>query len=82
MFDGTGHRHSRAVVTTPSQIGGASLVLACGYNGTEYGYFICTETEKDGLYYYSNQLEFFRKLDETTFNIALTRLDQLVTHER
>ncbi len=79
MFDGTGHRHTRTVVTSDGALNGESIVLACGYEGTDYGYFICTETERDGLFYYDNQLAFFKKVGELTFNEALKELDVIAS---
>ena len=73
MFDDIGYSRSRAVARATKQT--PSLVVACGYNGTDYGYFVCTETLVNGSYFYTDQLAFFKKQTELTYTEALTALN-------
>lgn len=75
MFTDIGHKHSRTLVRTDVSVKGGNLVLACGYCGTDYGYFICAETiNEDGIHFYSHPRLFLKKNDDKTYPQALVEL--------
>jgi len=61
---------------------GRELVVASGYSkGGQFGYFIIREHLVGDQYIYSEQREFFKKVNERSFQEALTKLKEIVLNE-
>lgn len=58
------------------------LVVAAGYKDTKFGYFLCQEevtaSESETTYEYGNILGFYVKVDDDTYQRAITDLEKLV----
>jgi hypothetical protein len=67
--------------TVPTLNKGGNLVIACGYSvGLKFGYFICTETvDKTGHFVYSDVKTFLEKVDNHTYQQALTEYNRLTS---
>lgn len=75
-------RFSHALVIGPKNIDGSINVIIPGYCHNKLGYWICVQSRtKDGGYLYSDQIEFFVKEDETTFQRVVDQFKLLFPEE-
>lgn len=78
MLLGKEYKDSQAVVSTPEK-NGECIVLGCGYVDTQYGYIICRESARNGVFVYDNVYKFYPKTDESVFARAVTELDKIAS---